>query len=123
RIAAVMSRRGRQPWEVADYTERDAGHFAVLAPRGIAVDGLPATLEAGYAAIHEALPTVALRRRYLVVVASTAAAARRLTLDIRGIEGLAAISDSAVRETGPARRVAQVLSQRLLVVWPQFAAL
>jgi hypothetical protein len=123
RIAAVTSSRGRPPWEVADYARHDAGHFALLAPRDVAVDTLPATLEAGYAAIHGALPNVALRRRYLVVVAPTAAAGQRLTLDIRGIEGLAAISDTAVRETGPARRVAQVLSQRLLVVWPQFAAL
>jgi hypothetical protein len=65
----------------------------------------------------------ALRRRYLVVVAADGGMARALTRDIRGVETLAAISDAEVREEGPARRVSQVVSQRLLVVWPRFAPL
>ena len=46
-----------------------------------------------------------LRRRYLVVVAGDAAQARQMTTGIRGVATLAAISDSAVREQGPADRV------------------
>ena len=46
-----------------------------------------------------------------------------MTSGIRGVATLAAISDAAVREQGPAERVAQVASQRLLIVWPEFAPL
>src|SRR5215210_8198456 len=46
-----------------------------------------------------------------------------MTTGIRGVATLAAISDSAVREQGPADRVVRVSSQRLLVVWPAFAPL
>jgi predicted small lipoprotein YifL len=125
RITGVHSARAAPPWEVADYRQRRLAHFTVFAPRGLDVDaaGLPATLAAGYAAIRTALPRATLRRRYLVVVAPTAGAAHRLTTDIRGVGGLAAISDTAVREAGPAKRVSAVTSQRLLVVWPAFAAL
>jgi hypothetical protein len=125
RITGVRGARGRPPWEVADYGQRRLAHFTVLAPRDLDVDaaGLPATLAAGYAAIRTALPRATLRRRYLVVVAPSAGAAYRLTTDIRGIGGLAAISDTAVHEDGPARRVSAVTSQRLLVVWPAFAGL
>ena len=45
-----------------------------------------------------------------------------MTTGIRGVATLAAISDSAVREQGPADRVVQVASQRLLVVWPRVRA-
>jgi hypothetical protein len=89
----------------------------------VAAAGLPAALADGYAGFAAALPNARLRRRYLVVVAGTAVAARRLTEAIRGVESLAAVSDTAVRETGPAERVREVISQRLLVVWPAFAAL
>jgi hypothetical protein len=123
RITRVAGSRGLPPWEVTDYGQHTAEHFVVLAPRGIDVDaaGLPASLAAGYRAIRTALPKVRLLRRYLVVVAPDATAAREMTLDIRGVEGLAAISDTAVREAGPARRVERVISQRLLVIWPGFA--
>jgi hypothetical protein len=125
RISAVLDRRGRPPWELADYTQRDLRHFALLAPKDLEVADadLELALEGGYAAIRAALPRAALNRRYLVVVAPSAAAARRMTVDIRGIDGLAAISDTAVHEDGPAQKVMQVVSQRLLVVWPAFAAL
>ena len=46
-----------------------------------------------------------------------------MTAGIRGVATLAAISDTAVREQGPAEQVAQVASQRLLIVWPEFAPL
>jgi hypothetical protein len=125
RITGVRDRRGLPPWEAADYAQRRIGHFVVIAPAAIGVDaaGLPAALAAGYDAIHAALPKVPLKRRYLVVVAPTARVARALTLDIGGVEGLAAISDTAVHETGPAQRVQAVVSQRLLVVWPSFIGL
>jgi hypothetical protein len=125
RVTRVRGGRAHAPWEVADYRQRRLAHFTVFAPRELDVDaaGLPATLAAGYAAIRAALPKVTPRRRYLVVVAPSADAAHRLTTDIRGLGGLSAISDTAVREQGPAQRVAAVTSQRLLVVWPAFAAL
>jgi hypothetical protein len=125
RIAAVRADRGAPPWEVAPYAQRRLAHFAVLAPRGLPIDALdlPAALEDGHRRLREAIPRAALRNRYLVVVAPTAAAARRMTVGIRGVEGLAAISDSAVHEIGPARRISEVVSQRLLVVWPSFTSL
>ena len=64
-----------------------------------------------------------LRDRYLVVVAGGAQAARALTEQIRGVESLAAISDAEVREDGAAQRVSEVVSQRLVVVWPPFSTL
>jgi hypothetical protein len=125
RIAGTLGRRGLAPWEVAAYTRRDERHFVVLVPSGVDIDaaGLPASLQDGYARFATTLPRAHLRRRYLVVVASTAAGANRLTEDIRGVETLSAVADTAVREEGPAQRVTKVLSQRLLVVWPAFSGL
>ena len=57
------------------------------------------------------------------MVAGGAQAARSLTERIRGVESLAAISDAEVQETGSAKRVSEVVSQRLVVVWPPFSAL
>jgi hypothetical protein len=121
RISTVSDRRGRPPWELGGYREQRLAHFTLLAPGAAA--GLPATLEAGYAAIRRALPAAPLKRRYLVVVAPSATAATALTTDIRGVAGLAAISDAAVHETGPEQRVSDVVSQRLVVIWPAFAGL
>jgi hypothetical protein len=125
RVETVRRVRGSAPWEVGDYASRRLEHFVLVAPRDLPVDALdlPNALADGYRLIREALPRAPLRRRYLVVIAPTADAARRLTVDIRGIDGLAAISDTAVRESGVARRVTSVMSQRLLIVWPRFAAL
>jgi hypothetical protein len=125
RIASVRADRGAPPWEVAPYAERRLPHFSVLAPRGLPIDALdlPAALEDGFQLLRRTIPRATFRSRYLVVVAPAAAAARRMTVDIRGVAGLAAISDSAVHETGPAQRVSEVLAQRLLVVWPAFTAL
>jgi hypothetical protein len=122
RVRSEMSRRERHPWEVGPVVERRSRHFVVLAPRGLDLRaaGLTEALEAGYARMGEVLRRPKLRRRYLVVVAGGASAARALTEHIRGLGGLAAISDSEVREAGRARRVTAVPSQRLLVVWPPF---
>ena len=123
RIASSTSRRARLPWEVARYGARRTSHFTILAPTALATDGLDDALEGGYARMRDLLVKGILRRRYLVVVAGSAADARRMTTGIRGVATLAAISDSAVREKGPADRVVHVASQRLLVVWPPFATL
>jgi hypothetical protein len=125
RVRSDMSRRERNPWEVGPVAERRTRHFTILAPRGLDIDaaGLPTALEDGYARMGRVLRRPKLRPRYLVVVAQAASAARALTAHIRGVEGLAAISDSEVREAGPARKVTAVPSQRLLVVWPPFSAL
>jgi hypothetical protein len=125
RVRSESSHRERNPWEVGPVAERRTPHFVVVAPRGLDIDsaGLPAALEQGYARMGNVLRRPKLRPRYLVVVAQAAGAARSLTSHIRGVEGLAAISDSEVREAGPARKVTAVPSQRLLVVWPPFSAL
>jgi hypothetical protein len=123
RIASSTSRRARQPWELARYTAARTPHFTVLAPAALTTDGLEPALEDGYERMRDVLVSGVLRRRYLVVVAGDAAQARGMTTGIRGVATLAAISDSAVREEGPADRVVQVASQRLLVVWPSFAPL
>jgi hypothetical protein len=125
RVQSETGRRERHPWEVGPVLERRSRHFVVIAPGGIEIEaaGLLEALEDGYARMGEVLRRPRLRRRYLVVVADRASAARALTRRIRGVESLAAISDSEVRETGPAQRVTEVASQRLLVVWPPFSTL
>jgi hypothetical protein len=125
RVRSETGRRQRNPWEVGPVAERRSRHFVVLAPRGLDIDGggLIDALESGYARMGEVLRRPHLRRHYLVIVADGTGAARALTARISGVGGLAAISDSAVRETGAARRVTEVPSQRLFVVWPPFSAL
>lgn len=118
RVARESSRRERHPWELARFTRSRSDHFVVLAPAALALENLTATLEAAYATLRTVLRSGRLRRRYLVVVAGSATQARRLTRGIRGVGTLAAITNSEVRETGPARRAARVVSQRLLIVWP-----
>ena len=123
RIRSQTSRRRRHPWELARFTARRSRHFTVIAPAELPDGGLIAALEDGYGRMREILVSGTLRSRYLVVVAGDAAQARQLTSGIRGVATLAAISDAAVREQGEAERVVQVVSQRLLVVWPSFAPL
>jgi hypothetical protein len=125
RVQSETSRRERHPWEIGPVVERRSRHFVVIAPGGIEIEAadLLEAFEGGYARMGEVLRRPRLRRRYLVVVADRASAARALTRRIRGVESLAAISDSEVHETGPAQRVTEVSSQRLLVVWPSFSTL
>jgi hypothetical protein len=123
RIRSEASRRQRHPWEVARFGTQRTRHFLVLAPKALATDGLEDALEAGYERMGQILAKGRLRQRYLVVVAADARQARRMTAGIRGVATLAAISDTAVREEGPAERVARVASLRLLVLWPSFAVL
>jgi hypothetical protein len=122
RIARVRGRRGLPPWEVATFELRRSPHFVVLAPPDVPADELIASLETGYRTMRGLL-TRELRRRYLVVAAGDAAQARALTTGIRGIGALAALADAVVIQTGPAQRAERVVSLRLLVVWPAFAAL
>lgn len=122
RVAAASARRGRVPWEVAPLRRVRTPHFVIWAPRAVEVGdaGLPDALESGYQRMREVLATGRLRRRYLVVVAGDARQARALTAQIRGVASLAAITDTEVRQEGPAERVVEVASQRLVVIWPSF---
>jgi hypothetical protein len=122
RVAAVQGRRGLPPWDVADFRERRTRHFVVLEPGSMRLDSLLADLEGGYAAMRDRLAQH-LRRRYLVIVAADPGQARALTNQIRGLEGLAAISDATIRERGAAEAVSSVVSLRLLVVYSAYANL
>jgi hypothetical protein len=121
RVVRDPGDRQRQPWELARFRAARSGHFVVLAAGP--TNGLPEAFEAGYRKLRDDLRGATLRRRYLVVVARDGAMAKALTNQIRGVETLAAISDSAVREFGPAKKVTDVVSQRVLVVWTHFGAL
>jgi hypothetical protein len=123
RIRSESSRRERHPWEVGPVVEQRTRHFVFIAPRGLPIGALTEALETGYARMGDVLRRPPLRSRYLVVVVGQARAAREITERISGVGGLAAISDSEVRETGPAQRVTEVPSQRLVVVWPPFSPL
>jgi hypothetical protein len=122
-VRAETSRRERHPWEVGRYALARGRHFTILVPAGLPTGALVTALEGGYARIRALLPGHPLRKRSLVVVAGGPAEALALTGSIRGVGGLAAVSDSQVLETGPARRVERVASQRLIVVWPRWSAL
>ena len=116
--------RERCPVGARARAARRSAHFVVLGAAGPRrSDALMTALEAGYARMGDVLKKPRLRRRYLVVVAGGGAGARALTERIRGVESLAAISDAEVRRRGSARRVSEVVSQRLVVVWPPFSAL
>jgi hypothetical protein len=123
RVRAETSRRERHPWEVGRYAAARSRHFTILLPAGIPTGDLVTALEGGYARIRALLPGHPLRKRSLVVVAGGPAEALALTGSIRGVGGLAAVSDSEVLEGGPALRVQRVASQRLIVVWPRWSAL
>lgn len=123
RVRAETSRRERHPWEVGRYALARSRHFTIVVPAGLPTGALVTALEGGYARIRALLPGHPLRKRSLVVVAGDPVQALALTGSIRGVGGLAAVSDSQVIETGPARRVERVASQRLIVVWPRWSAL
>jgi len=123
RVASETSRRERHPWELGRLVRRRTEHFVILAPPDVPTRELGAAFEDGYEALGDVLEPGRLRRRSLVVVAPDARTLNRLTRGIRGVESLAAITDSSVREAGPARRTVAVVSQRMLVSWPVFAGL
>jgi hypothetical protein len=123
RVSATPGRRGLPPWEVDDFRERRTEHFVVLAPAEVPVDELVVALEDGYATMSELLTRGRLRRRYLVVVAAGPEQARALTLEIRGVETLAALADASVIQRGSAARTEEVVSLRLVVMWEPFSSL
>ena len=123
RVTGVQARRGAPPWEVGDFVTRRSRHFVVVAPTGLAIGDLTGALESGYATMRDLLPRRRLQRRYLVLVAADAAQAKTLTTGIRGIESLAAIADSTVIQTEPARAVERVVGLRLVVVWSLYSTL
>jgi hypothetical protein len=123
RVAGMTGSRGRSPWEVDDFAERRTPHFVVLSPPAVPAGALDEALEGGYATMQDLLRSGSLRRRYLVVVAADAEEVRALTTRIRGVETLAALSDAAVVQNERTERTEKVISLRLLVVWPAFAAL
>ena len=123
RVTRDAGPRERHPWELGRVRARRSDHFVVLAPAGLEVGALIDALEGGYARMGDVLKRPRLRKRYLVIVAGGAQAARALTERIRGVASLAAISDAEVQESGPAQRVSAVVSQRLVVVWPPFSSL
>ena len=120
RITDEGGRRRRQPWEIDRYDRRRTEHFVLFVPRGLDPEaaGLTSALEDGYARMRDVLSAGRLRRRYLVVITRDADRTRRLTSRITGLESLAALTDTEVRETGSAQEVQEVVSQRLIVVWP-----
>lgn len=123
RVRREGGARDRAPWEVGPYRAARTEHFTILAPEQAALGGLPGALEAAYDRVRRRIVRPRARKRYLVVVAADARAARRLTTFIQGTSGLAAITDAKVRDDGPARQVTEVVSIRLLVILDSFAAL
>ena len=132
RITAVAGRRERPPWEVTAFWPIRAPHVLLLAASGVPAAALAGALADAYRGMTGRLPARAvaagrggrgLPRRVLAVAVADSGQARRLTTHIRGVRTLAAIADAAVRESGPARTVASVLSQRLLIVASAWAAM
>ena len=125
RVRDASARRGQLAWDVGPQRRIRTPHFVLWAPPGVdpAAAGLPDALEAGYVRMRGVLARGRLRKRYLVVVAGDARQARALTDMIRGVASLAAITDTEVRQEGPAQRVVEVASQRLLVIWPSFVSI
>jgi hypothetical protein len=119
RISRSLGGRDAEPWEVDDYVRVRTPHFVVLTPPDIPapVDAL----EAGYRRLEALLARRRLKRRYLAVVARDPAHARRITKHIAGLESLTALTDTETRITGPAQRVTQIGSQRLIIVASAFA--
>jgi hypothetical protein len=123
RVAREAGRRERHPWEVDRYVRRREGRFVLLLPAGLQAGALGPALTGGHAAVRRRLARRRLKGRLLVVVVRDARRAGRITAGIRGVGGLAAITDSRVREAGPALRAVEVSSQRMIVVWPGFGSL
>src|SRR4051794_21561300 len=123
-VTRIGSQRQRAPWEVGRYRRATTPHFVVWTPKAIdpAAGGLTTALEQGYDRMRGVLAAGRLRKRYLVVVAADASEARRMTSAIRGLESLTALTDTEVHQEGPSERVKSLASQRLIVVWPAFAA-
>jgi hypothetical protein len=119
RLSGPLGDRDAEPWEVDDYGRVRTPHFVIWAPDGIEppVDAL----ETGYERLGDALRGEDLERRYLVVLARDGDRARSITRRIEGLESLTALTDTQVSIGGPAERVREVRSQRLIIVASAFA--
>jgi hypothetical protein len=118
RVGRRLGARDREPWEVGRVRREESEHFVAWV-----LDGAIAplrTLAAGYARLQATLDEK-LKDRYLVVVVPDGAAARAITRRIAGLEQLSAITDTQVRIGGPAERVKEVRSQRLIINAAAFA--
>jgi hypothetical protein len=124
RIASERPKGGRDraPWDIAAYRRVRTRHFVLLVPPGVPAGELAGALATGRRQVSAALPGVKVPDHLAVLVAASVEDARALTRQIRGVESLAAISEAIVRVRGPAQQVSQVAGQRLIVVWPEFAA-
>ena len=114
--------REHLPWEVAPIAVRRGVHFVIAHPSDVDLGALPEQLERGYDAMAATLP-VKLARRYLVVIGANPGETEKLTSGILGLDTLAAVADSDVREEGSAKTVESVVSQRLVLIWSNFAGL
>ena len=119
RLGRRLGGRDREPWEVGEFVRKDTDHFVAWAETGVITP--ESALEAGYARLRATLGDQELKRRYLVVVVPDGAAARAITRRIVGLEQLSAITDTQVRIGGPAERVKEVRSQRLIINAAAFA--
>jgi hypothetical protein len=108
------------PWQRGAYVPRPSRHFMALTPKGLKVNGFSKDLEAGRAKMKAALPGVRAPGRLLVVVTRGNSDTRALTRDVRALGALTAIAEASVDEKGPAKRVASITGQRLLVIWRSF---
>jgi len=121
RVARARTSEPQPPWELAAYRAIDTRHFRVLIPRGVspADADLEGALERAYAEIRERLPG-RLARRYAVLIATDGGDLGAMAPALRGVSQLSAITDLAVRTVGPAERVTEVVSLRILVPWESF---
>jgi hypothetical protein len=121
RVTSDRPRREPLPWEVAAFMAQRTAHVVLLAPRGMDAAPLRSGLERAYREIRRDLPSRDLPPSVLVIAATDARQAARLTGRIAG--GIIAISNVAV-EWGPppAEQVERVLAQRLIVVVDRWRA-
>jgi hypothetical protein len=108
------------PWQHGRYVPHRSPHFLALTPKGLRVAGLMRDLEAGRAKMKAALPGVRPPSRLLVVVTRGNRDTRALTRDVRALGSLTAIAEASVDEQGPAKRVASIAGQRLVVIWRSY---
>lgn len=121
RVTMARTSEPQPPWELAAYRIIDTRHFRVLVPEGVSPAGadLEGTLERAYAEIRDRLPG-RLARRYAVLIATDGRDLGAMAPAVRSVSQLSAITDLAVRTVGPAERVTEVISLRVLVPWESF---
>ncbi|CAA9470273.1 MAG: hypothetical protein AVDCRST_MAG69-34 [uncultured Solirubrobacteraceae bacterium] len=123
RVTRARTSDPQPPWELAAYRTVDTRHFRVLVPEGVspADADLEGLLESAYDEIRARLPG-RLARRYVVLIATDGGELGAMAPSVRGVSQLSAITDLAVRTVGPAERVTEVVSLRVLIPWDSFLA-